>query len=176
MEENRLERVSKSGCWKLKDNEPVFEEETIRRVLNPYTREWEEVKPHPIVYKTPIEMGLLKEVETYLLICREQPSLSYEQPIRRIWFKIPVKFTVRTDAQDVWLSFPETKRVGLTHLKIGFSYEMALKSNEFCIVEMAKAVRVKSEDEFKQLLTQTGYVFSKVEGSGKDVLYGQRVT
>jgi hypothetical protein len=160
-------KVTKIGTWiKHHDGSYAWQITEIKSVWNFDLRTFIEQEP-TVTEKTPEEMGLTRQATITVLFLKEYPSRETFDEVERVWFKMPITFTVNSSqGSNLMLKLCE-KRLFVTSIDPDclMTMQVAFESNENLTVKKGKPIRVTNE-EATEIAKKTSYIFAKLMADG----------
>lgn len=126
-------RKSTKGKWKLHNNLPVFEEVELVSTFDSMLGSWSKKKVVQTLYKTPEQMGLVKEILVMVLFREERDNVRKYKGKTVEWFQESFRIKVREDCEWMFLTFQD-RHLWLKDLYYGQTCECPLKNSPNVIV------------------------------------------
>lgn len=99
---------STEGHWVLHEGKPMWQEVTITRTYDTVLGIWNKKESEP-VYKSPSEVGLVKDFTLTILFREEFENRKKHKQVEIAWFLERKKILVREDRTHVWLLWSDNK-------------------------------------------------------------------
>lgn len=169
-------KVSTSGNWVMDENEVImWKETTTMHKFDSILHNWiNETSTSQLFSPENSPFKCVKKANASIIIMLEKEDLNSSTGKSIFFYERKVKFAVKPDHPNIWLTLGDDKRFYMKDLLNYVTARLDPSSNDYIKCSKLSEKRI-TQDEAKELSKSTSYIFNKMEEVNGETIFGKFV-